>query len=129
METIGELKRRLTELGISTSTPGIFGDDRLEELKLRLELHNKRSVQGPSQSIDQRKIKTDDMNSNPSKTLSTLSMAELRNRLTALGENTATPGLVGDERRLELIRRLTVGICGVAEDESSPKKQVRQQIR
>ena len=48
--------------------------------------------------------------------LSHLTMAELRSRLTALGIDSSTPGLSGDERRTELMKRLVSSICGGAHD-------------
>ncbi len=34
---IGQLKKQLQNLGISTNTPGLLGDDRYEELRSRLD--------------------------------------------------------------------------------------------
>jgi hypothetical protein len=113
MDSVSEVKQKLTELGISTSTPGVYGDDRLEELNLRLELSRKGGAASSS------RVSYDPFSTSPSKTLSNaptgvnnLSLAELRGRLAALGENTSTPGISGEERRLELIKRLKRAICG-----------------
>ena len=47
---------------------------------------------------------------------SNLSLAELRGRLAALNENTSTPGVVGEERRLILLKRLSAAICGSVDE-------------
>lgn len=84
-------KDRLFELGVSSSTPGLAGLERAAELQRRLALaeladgSNGASVEG-------------------------LSMSEMRARLSGLGESTATPGLVGDERRAALLRRLVLAL-------------------
>lgn len=129
MDNVSELKKKLTELGISTSTPGVYGDDRLEELNLRLELSsNGKNVSGSKKSSSTKVY--DPFSSSPTKTLSdaptgvnNLSLAELRGRLAALGENTSTPGISGEERRLELIKRLQKAICGTDSEEDSNNEQ------
>lgn len=109
---IAQLKKQLQELGISTNTPGLVGDDRYEELRSRLDAYNAANSNSPS------KPKVEDPSA-AMPSLSHLSIGEIRSRLTELGENTNTPGLTGDERRFELMRRLINAICG-AEEEAVP---------
>jgi hypothetical protein len=80
-ESIKEVKEKLETMGLSTATPGLKGDLRREELINRLEeammaqgtaLNKIESVQKSSTFIV------------PS--MADLSMAELRSRLTMLGE-------------------------------------------
>jgi len=124
MDSVSEIKKKLIELGISTSTPGVFGDDRLEELNLRLELSTK-GCSGKQSS----KASFDPFSSSPTKVMNNepsgvnnLSLAELRGRLAALGENTSTPGISGEERRLELIKRLKKAICGTDSEEEEEEE-------
>ena len=70
--SLSALKERLFELGVSTSTPGLSGAARLEELQRRLDIAESAS----------------DLTS-----LESLSMSEIRSRLGELGESSATPGL------------------------------------
>ena len=49
------------------------------------------------------------------------------NRLTALGESAVTTGLVGEERRLELLRRLTNAVCGTGDSsDDEPKLEAKK---
>lgn len=112
---INELKKQLQNLGVSTSTPGLVGEERFEELSFRLDSSQKvntgkaeKTVQGTAESSDAFVV--------PS--LSQLSIGEIRSRLTALGESTATPGLTGEERRTALMRRLIDAVC-VNDDDSN----------
>lgn len=105
MDSIADLKKRLTDLGLSTNTPGLTGDDRKEELQYRLDValaqrgdQKNSSVQAVSQT-----------SSIPG--VGQLSIAEIRSRLMSLGENTSTPGLSGDDRKNELMQRLVRAIC------------------
>lgn len=103
---VNDIKRELTSLGVSTSTPGLQGDDRYEELSFRLEQARKQLNDLGSKAEEQAKA---DGFSVPS--LGQLSIGEIRSRLTALGESTATPGLTGEERRSALMKRLINAIC------------------
>ena len=100
-DSIAAIKQQLVAINISTATPGLQGDDRLEELKLRLDVAQK----SHEDVIGKANLKEPSIFAN-------LSMAEIRSRLVSMGGDTATPGLVGDDRRRELIRRLIDTICG-----------------
>jgi len=105
---INELKKQLQNLGISTSTPGLNGDERFEELSFRLESSQDAvKAAGGTDTVD--KIKGADSFVVPS--LNQLTIGEIRSRLTALGESTATPGVTGEERRVALMRRLIDAVC------------------
>eukprot|EP01038_Epipyxis_sp_PR26KG_P011741 gene11741-15711_t len=127
--SISDLKKNLEKLGISTVTPGLTGEDRYEELKSRYDM----STMKISYSIsDEKYIKNKEGNNiaaESSRTIPSLvqlSMGELRSRLAALGENTNTPGLVGEDRRNELMRRLVKAICG--EELSTATNRVIPQV-
>ena len=115
---INDVKSQLQRLGLSTSTPGLQGDDRFEELCHRLEASKPRpSIKAPTL--------TSDLSSSSSNTsdfvvpsLSSLSIGEIRSRLTALGENTNTPGVMGEERRNVLMQRLIAAVC-VGDDDGA----------
>ena len=98
--SISELRSRLGALGLDTSTPGLSGEDRREELHRRL-LQAEGHLHGGG-----------DGGGFVMPSMSNLPLAELRERLAALGESTVTPGLVGEARRQELMRRLVGAICG-----------------
>lgn len=136
MKTVSEIKKILIEHGISTSTPNMTGDDRLEALSNRLEKHLKKNGK-PSYTSNQSSplklsspIAPPPIRSPPKVTQDTLevfnelTMAELRSRLAALGENTTTPGLNGEERRIALIKRLTNAVCGENGSESEGEVEV-----
>ena len=96
--SISSVKEQLTRLGIDTSTPGLSGDERLDELNLRLTLAQNRS------SISSREAKskaTASSTTGDSSSLDHLSMTDIRSRLDALGIDTSTPGMSGDNRRDE----------------------------
>lgn len=104
---INELKRQLQTLGISTSTPGLQGDDRFEELSFRLEVAKKgQSGNTPPKTGTSLNAETFSVPS-----LNQLSIGEIRARLTALGESTNTPGATGEERRIVLMRKLIDAVC------------------
>lgn len=136
-ETLKEIKEKLQELGISTDTPGIKGHDRREELANRLEeaLFKKDPKRSPRMEREDPPISN--MSNFAVPDMANLSMAEIRSRLTMLGEvkeslrhfdmadtlifvvfidlnfqSTATPGLSGEDRRRTLIKRLMDSICG-----------------
>lgn len=83
-ETIQEVKEKLASLGLSTSTPGVKGDERLQELVQRLEKYyqenenESKSQQATSQQMTETQYNV------PS--VSDLSLSEIRSRLTMLGE-------------------------------------------
>ncbi|KAJ1433845.1 hypothetical protein B484DRAFT_5315 [Ochromonadaceae sp. CCMP2298] len=110
---INEIKKQLQTWGVSTSSPGLNGDDRFEELKHRYELYRAKEA----------KVGTQQGTAAPSSeafavpSLNNLSIGEIRARLTALGENTSTPGVTGQERRSVLMRRLIDSICGADDDD------------
>jgi hypothetical protein len=105
-----EIKKDLQELGISTNTPGLVGDERYEELKFRLEkaqkansnreipYHDAKSTEAPNDQLE-------------SMDFALLTIGELRSRLSSLGISTSTPGLNGQERFQALKQRLIDAIC------------------
>ena len=60
--------------------------------------------------------------------LGDLSLSEIRSRLTSLGEGTSTPGLTGEERRAELMRRLVGAICGNGDTGDTETSEVLEDI-
>ena len=123
--SVSEIKSSLNKLGLSTSTPGVIGQDRFDELQSRLD-----SAKGKTTAALGVLAKMPNSDSNDAKSiqlrgkmqmqensqfeipsLAELSISEIRSRLTTLGENTNTPGLSGEERREELKRRLVGAIC------------------
>eukprot|EP01041_Mallomonas_annulata_P008774 gene8774-18148_t len=124
------LKERLSALGISSTTPGLRGAERFEELQKRLDAASKKN--SPKALVERETvIKTDDVGQRKIPVISELSIFELKSRLEILNENTSTPGLNGDNRKAELVRRLTNAICSGkgqdndisedSKDSSSPK--------
>ena len=107
--TLAELRTRVSALGLDTATPGLSGADRHEELLHRLMqaegVGRRRGTPGarPIAETDNKEFAVPSLNALP--------IAEIRDRLTALGENTATPGITGEARRQELMRRLVSSIC------------------
>ena len=104
---INEIKKELQSLGLPTTTPGLQGDERFEELSYRLETAKKNTH-------FQEQVKSEVSQSEnefvvPS--LNMLSIGEIRSRLNALGESTSTPGITGEERRTVLMNRLINSIC------------------
>ena len=77
--SISSLKAQLQKLGISTTTVGLVGDDRYEELLRRLT-----AVVGEQGSSSNAIDDTPDSMSES--LLSTLSIADIKNRLAAIGE-------------------------------------------
>jgi hypothetical protein len=123
---INEIKKQLSEWGVSSSTPGLNGDDRFEELKHRYEMRAQKVAQidvlgghqGPQGAQDGAgagAVGTNEAFAVPS--LNNLSIGEIRSRLSALGENTNTPGVTGQERRSVLMQRLIEAICGAEEED------------
>jgi hypothetical protein len=102
--SINELKKQLECLGISSTTPGLLGEERFEELSRRLDDYAQQQQQ-------QQNFETE-MTFPVNNTLAQLTMSEIRTRLASLGENTNTIGLVGEARRNELMKRLTIAVCG-----------------
>jgi hypothetical protein len=105
--SINELKKQLECLGISSTTPGLLGEERFEELSRRLDDY----AQQQQQQQDALNFETE-MTFPVNNTLAQLTMSEIRTRLASLGENTNTIGLVGEARRNELMKRLTIAVCG-----------------
>jgi hypothetical protein len=121
---ISEIKEELQRLGISTSTPGLVGDERYEELKFRLEQVGRKVNLSPGQNLKGRTVTS---NSSQYDQFSQLTIGELRTRLTSLGISTSTPGVNGEERWSILMQRLMDAICIKSaeeddeEDNESPK--------
>eukprot|EP00981_Chlorochromonas_danica_P010206 scaffold3057_cov163-Ochromonas_danica.AAC.12 len=97
-------------MGISTSTPGLTGDDRFEELAFRLKAAQEKLAKTDLQASDNT-LKTSPVARNDND-FKHLTIGELRSRLAALGESTSTPGLTGDDRWNALLKRLITAICG-----------------
>ena len=134
MSSIAAVKDSLQKLGLPTSTPGLYGDERLEELKFRLQSALKMRSEGDSWSqgvVDRAALLVElerdgrlsdsraDIGENidiSTSQLSQLSMAEIRSRLMVLGGNTTTPGLAGEDRRQELLSRLAAIVTSNAVD-------------
>lgn len=111
---ISEIKEELQRLGISTSTPGLVGDERYEELKFRLEQVGRKANLSPGQKLEgQMKA----VNSSQYDQFSQLTIGELRTRLTSLGISTSTPGVTGEERWSILMQRLMDAICVKTNDD------------
>jgi hypothetical protein len=86
-QSLQEIKDQLTALGLSTLTPGAKGDLRREELLNRLEEALLKSGSAQSGSEQARPIeRKSDGGSYTVPSLVDLSMAEIRSRLTLLGE-------------------------------------------
>ena len=83
-QSLKELKEKLQSMGVPTDTPGLKGHDRREELANRLEeaLLTKSAPISPKSEMPVNISKTNF--SVPD--LANLSMAEIRSRLTMLGE-------------------------------------------
>lgn len=110
---IGTLKTELEKMGISTSTPGLTGDDRFEELAFRLKAAQEKLAKTDLQaSADLLKTSTSAVVRDDNNDFKHLTIGELRSRLAALGESTSTPGLTGDDRWNALLKRLITAICG-----------------
>ena len=109
------LKKQLQDLGLSTSTNGLMGDDRYEELHNRL-LKAKGLLSDRLSSSSSNKNYNNNVPESP---LTQLTIGDIRSRLVDLGESTSTPGLHGEERRTELLRRLTTAICGSETDQTN----------
>lgn len=101
--SLSKLKKELQNLGLSTTTAGLVGEDRFEELKYRYE----EAINKVAPTIQ-----NNDASSFVVPSMANLSIGELRSRLTDLGENTNTPGVNGEDRRIELMKRLVGAICG-----------------
>ncbi len=114
MANVADIKKELQLLGISTATPGLVGEERYEELKSRLE--EAQSEHHKSQLLEfGNTIAKSNQHSIAHESLGHLSIAELRSRLNSLGISSATPGLIGEDRWNELMKRLMVAICGTEE--------------
>lgn len=100
---LSELKKQLQELGISTSTPGLTGEERFKELLVRLNNAPRPiSLNAAVPSIDPELIQS----------LKQLSLTEIRTKLTSLGISTSTPGLSGEDRWNALVQRLAAAVAG-----------------
>jgi len=108
-DSIAQIKEELQALNLSTSTPGVVGEERMEALRMRLEVHKAKTLMKGGISAAN-SASGGSMMAFPS--LEHLSMSELKSRLKQLDGDTSTPGLSGEERREELTRRLVQAICG-----------------
>lgn len=127
---VSEIKKDLQNLGLSTATPGLVGDERFEELKYRLEQAKGVLQEQGLEGIQNSNNKPSDRSKVSTKTdpsLGQLTIGELRSRLTSLGISTATPGLSGEERWNTLMQRLVEAICGASpRDEEDSKIELQQ---
>ena len=114
---ISEIKKELQDLGISTSTPGLTGDERYEELKFRLD-----NAQRKVTNELQREKKGESSNLE-GMDFTLLTIGELRSRLSSLGISTNTPGLSGQERWTALKQRLVDAICIRSEEEEEEEEE------
>ena len=74
MSTIGDIKKQLESLGISIATPGLTGQDRMDELLNRLEQHRHQLIEKRSHHHHQHS------NTKSTENLSTISINELKTR-------------------------------------------------
>jgi tetratricopeptide (TPR) repeat protein len=121
--SVSEVKAELLKLGLSTQTPGLVGDERLGELDRRLNSAREKTnvALGKENSAPSASRTEGDLqggSSSASAALAELPISEIRSRLTALGENTRTPGLDGEARRTELMKRLVSAIVGSGGNDS-----------
>lgn len=126
-DSLASVKKQLQDFGISTVTPGLAGEERHEELIYRLDVARKKLSGKLSNKFTEDVIDKNlnygpvlhDHNSMQENigvgSLASLEFSEIRARLVALGESTSTPGLVGEDRKNELLRRLIQSICGPEE--------------
>lgn len=112
-ETLKEIKEKLQELGISTDTPGIKGHDRREELANRLEeaLFKKDPKRSPRMEKEDPPISN--MSNFAVPDMANLSMAEIRSRLTMLGEVKESLRLFDMADTLTFLLFLLTNICRV----------------
>lgn len=124
---IGDIKKELQRLGISTNTPGLLGDDRYEELKFRLE-KAQASAEFENSLHSSAKQKSSEGNTNDEEfknlNFELLTIGELRSRLASLGISTNTPGLSGQERFEALKKRLIEAICSQQNDEEDEDEEI-----
>ncbi len=78
--SVTSIKSQLQSLGISTSTPGIMGEDRHEELRRRL-----LEAQGDTRFINT-SFSSSSSSSSGMNMMMTVSIAEIKERLMVLGE-------------------------------------------
>jgi hypothetical protein len=76
-DSLTELKEQLTKLGVSTTTPGLRGRERLEELKNRLE----DALMNDSRSLPQERGGT-----SLEAVVNSMSSAQIREHLNLLGQ-------------------------------------------
>lgn len=127
---ISDLKKELQKYSLSTSTPGLTGDDRYEELKSRLELHlssfdkGKKSLHRSQENTTNENIDND--NKLTIANFQSLTIGELRSRLSSLGVSTNTPGITGEDRWKELLKRYTNAISGHKEEEEEVEEESKE---
>lgn len=124
---VSDIKKELQNLGLSTATPGLVGDERFEELKYRLEqaqgvLQEQGLTGNEGKSIKAANAATSLSGKAADHGLGQLTIGELRSRLTALGLSTVTPGQTGEERCNTLMQRLVEAICGTSPCEEEEQK-------
>ena len=99
--SLADLRRELEQRGVSSTTPGLRGEQRHAEL-LRRYRDTCAGHAGPSPSAGQGTHAAP----SPSALISGMNMSQLRDELKVHGISTETPGMRGADRQTELARRL-----------------------
>ena len=114
--SVTALKAELRKLGIDAKTPGLKGDARRDELQRRLHdatASAKKEEDAPKMSARSREIK--------SSRITNATISALKAALEALGVDTRTPGIKGEERKCVLEERLAA--VHDAEDEEEEEEE------
>lgn len=118
-----QIKKELQDLGLSSSTPGLSGDERYNELLRRLN-----AAQSKITSVGTTAVDIASSDSPLISDIKQLNLTEIRSRLSALGISTSTPGLTGEDRWNALMQRLVSAICGAASETPREKEEETQPV-
>lgn len=118
-----QIKKELQDLGLSSSTPGLSGDERYNELLRRLN-----AAQSKITSVGTTAVDIASSDSPLISDVKQLNLTEIRSRLSALGISTSTPGLTGEDRWNALMQRLVSAICGAASETPREKEEETQPV-
>lgn len=118
-----QIKKELQDLGLSSSTPGLSGDERYNELLRRLN-----AAQSKITSVGTIAVDIASSDSPLISDIKQLNLTEIRSRLSALGISTSTPGLTGEDRWNALMQRLVSAICGAASETPREKEEETQPV-
>lgn len=118
-----QIKKELQDLGLSSSTPGLSGDERYNELLRRLN-----AAQSKTTSVGTAAVDIASSDSPLISDIKQLNLTEIRSRLSALGISTSTPGLTGEDRWNALMQRLVSAICGAASETPREKEEETQPV-